>query len=131
MFSVPDHYYRKLHRAHNSARSTTALHVQLVTEIVQTIGRSRGHARHMPLPLQDQILSFLHTFLPKSTHIGGPCPPLMGPHTPYGKSWIHHCRLQIFNKLEVSRLDSTLSIVCHHFFVHTNFIMVSDCGKNF
>ena len=36
MFSVPDHYYRRLQRAHNSARSTTALHVQLVTEIVQT-----------------------------------------------------------------------------------------------
>ena len=32
MFSVPDHYYRRPQRAHNSTKSTTALHVQLVTE---------------------------------------------------------------------------------------------------
>ena len=31
MFSVPDHYYKILHRGYNSARS--ALHVQLVTEL--------------------------------------------------------------------------------------------------
>ena len=71
MFSVPDHFYRRLHREHNSTRSTTALHVQLVTEL------------------------YLY-------------------------------RLHIFNKIEVSRLDSTLSIVHYHFFVHTNLIMVSD-----
>ena len=34
MFTVLDHFYRRLHRGHNSTRSTTALHVQLVTEIV-------------------------------------------------------------------------------------------------
>ena len=26
-------------------------------------------------PLWDQILSFLHTFSPKSAHVGGPRPP--------------------------------------------------------
>ena len=39
------------------------------------IGGSRGRARHMPPPLRDQILSFSHTFLPKSTHVRGPHPP--------------------------------------------------------
>ena len=38
------------------------------------IGGSRGCAQHMP-PLWDPILSFLHTFSPKSAHIRGPCPP--------------------------------------------------------
>ena len=38
-------------------------------------------------------------------------------------------RLHIFDKIEVSRLDSTLSIVRHHLFVYTNFIMVSESGK--
>ena len=56
---------------------------------MQGIGRSRGvclvHA-----PLWNPILSFLHTFSPKSAHIGGPCPP-QWVHTPYGKSWICHC----------------------------------------
>ena len=33
MLSVPDHLENTLHRGHNS---TSALHVQLVTEIVQT-----------------------------------------------------------------------------------------------
>ena len=33
MFTVPDHFYKILHRGHNSTRSTTALHVQLVTEL--------------------------------------------------------------------------------------------------
>ena len=33
MFSVPDHLENTLHRGHNS---TSAQHVQLVTEIVQT-----------------------------------------------------------------------------------------------
>ena len=42
------------------------------------IGRSRGG---MPgaRPLWDPILSFLHTFLPKSAHVRGPRPPL----------WVH------------------------------------------
>ena len=35
-------------------------------------------------PQQDPILSFLHTFLPKSAHVGGWRPP-------NGKSWIRHC----------------------------------------
>ena len=39
-------------------------------------------ARH---PLWDSILSFLHTFSPKSACIGGPCPPNECT-PPYGKS---------------------------------------------
>ena len=35
MFSVPDHLDSTQHREHNSTRST-AQHVQLVTDIVQT-----------------------------------------------------------------------------------------------
>ena len=38
------------------------------------IGGSRGLCRHAP-PQQHPILSFLHMFLPKSTHIGGWHPP--------------------------------------------------------
>ena len=34
-------------------------------------------------PPWDPILSFSHTFSPKSAHVGGP-------HPPYGKSWIRH-----------------------------------------
>ena len=33
MFSVPDHLENTLHRGHNSTRTTTALHVQFVTEL--------------------------------------------------------------------------------------------------
>ena len=33
-------------------------------------------------PLQDPILSFLHTFSLKSAHVGGQNPPKMGPHPP-------------------------------------------------
>ena len=43
-------------------------------------------ARH---PLWDPILSFSHTFSPKSTHVGGPRP--TPPPPPHGKSWIRHC----------------------------------------
>ena len=47
------------------------------------IGGSRGRAQHMP-PLWDPILSFLHTFSPKSAHVGGPCPPTNGCTPPTG-----------------------------------------------
>ena len=47
------------------------------------IGRSRGCSWCMP-PQQDPILSFLHTFLPKSAHIGGWHPPPMARHPPTG-----------------------------------------------
>ena len=33
-------------------------------------------------PLRDQILPFLHTFLPRSTRIGGPRPPTQRVHDP-------------------------------------------------
>ena len=39
------------------------------------IGGSRGACQAHAPPIRDQILSFLHTFLPKSTHVGGPHPP--------------------------------------------------------
>ena len=54
------------------------------------IGGSRGVCWHMP-PLQKPILSFSHTFSLKSAHVGGQNPPKMGPHPPYGKSWIRPC----------------------------------------
>ena len=41
-------------------------------------------------PLWGPILSFSHTFSPKSAHIGGSCPPKWI-HAPYGKSWICPC----------------------------------------
>ena len=43
-------------------------------------------------PLQDQILSFLHTFSLKSAHVRGQNLPKMGPCPPYRKSWIRPCR---------------------------------------
>ena len=64
MSSVPDHWENTLHRGHNSTRTTTALHVQLVTEL------------------------YLY-------------------------------RLHLFNKIEVSRLDSTLSVFIIIFVLHT------------
>ena len=42
-------------------------------------------------PLWDPILSFLHTFSPKSVHIRGPHLPNGCMSPPYGKSWIRHC----------------------------------------
>ena len=57
---------------------------------MEYIGRSRGVLLvHAPPPQQDPILSFLHTFLPKSTHVGGWHPP-KGSAPPNGKSWIRH-----------------------------------------
>ena len=38
-------------------------------------------------PLRDPILSFSHTFSPKSTRVRGPCPPKRV-HAPHEKSWI-------------------------------------------
>ena len=50
--------------------------------MVLSIGGSREACPvHAPPPLRDQILSFSHTFLLKSTHVGGPHPP-MGPRPP-------------------------------------------------
>ena len=53
-----------------------------------TIGGSRGVPAHAPL--HDPILSFSHTFLPKSARIRGSHPP-NGSTPPYGKSWICQC----------------------------------------
>ena len=44
-------------------------------------------------PLWDPILSFSHTFSPKSACVGGPHAPLTDARPPYGKSWIHHCKV--------------------------------------
>ena len=56
------------------------------------IGGSRGGRRRHAPPQQDPILSFSHTFLPKSTHVEGWRPPPNGSAPPpNGKSWIRHC----------------------------------------
>ena len=60
----------------NTHNNENIVHYKCMTPIGGSGGG--GRARHMP-PLQDQILSFLHTFLPKSTHVGGPHPP----------QWVH------------------------------------------
>ena len=52
------------------------------------IGRSRG-ACWVHAPPWDPILLFLHTFLLKSAHVGGPRPPNRST-PPHGKSWICH-----------------------------------------
>ena len=50
-----------------------------------TIDGSRGAGpRHPPPTIRDPILSFLHTFSPKSTHVRGWCPPPNGSATPTG-----------------------------------------------
>ena len=48
--------------------------VKIMKQIADDIGRSRGCHWHVP-PQQDPFLLLLHTFLPKSVHIGGWCPP--------------------------------------------------------
>ena len=49
------------------------------------IGRSRGGMPGTCPPMRP------NSFVFACAHIGGPCPPLMGAHPPYGKSWICHC----------------------------------------
>ena len=51
-----------------------------------------GCARHTPL--QDPILSFLHTFSQKSARIRGPRPP-NGSTPPYSRSLIRHCTVMV------------------------------------
>ena len=90
-------------------------------------------------PLWDPILSFSHTFSPKSACVGGPCPPNGCTPPPMGNPGsatavhldlrLNTCnlystelyRLRIFNKLEVSRLDSRLSsLVIISSYIHTS-----------
>ena len=59
-------------------------------QLHQFIGGSRGCARCTPPPM-GPILSFLHTFSPKSACFGGPHPPNGCTPPPHGKSWICHC----------------------------------------
>ena len=54
---------------------------QINYKTITLIGGSRG-ACWVHTPLWDPILLFSHTFLPKRTCIGGPCPPLTGPCPP-------------------------------------------------
>ena len=48
--------------------------VEFTATLLVSIGGSGGGCR-AHATLRDQILSFSHTFLPKSTHVGGPRPP--------------------------------------------------------
>ena len=68
------------------------------------IGGSRGGVPGAR-PLWDPILSFLHTFTPKSAHVRGPCPPngCMPPPPPHEKSWISHCYIyyQEINNIKI------------------------------
>ena len=50
-----------------------------------------GAASACPPTQRDPILSYSHTFPPKSAHIGGRCPPP----PPNGKSWIRHCHFKV------------------------------------
>ena len=49
------------------------------TKALANLGGGMPGTRH---PLWDPILSFLHTFSPKSTCVGGPCPLLTGARLP-------------------------------------------------
>ena len=74
------------------------------------IGRSSG-VLPVHAPQQDPILSFLHSFLPKSTHCQRSVPPqwLCAPPPPNGKSWIRHC---VCNHLIGLRYAILFFIVC-------------------
>ena len=56
--------------------------------LVANIGGSRGGAAGAALQ-QDPILSFSHTFLPKSAHIEGRRPPMENPGSATGKHIIY------------------------------------------
>ena len=56
------------------------------------IGGSTYKISRRTPPLRDPILSFSHTFSPKSAHIGGPRPsPDTGPRPHCDKSWVRRC----------------------------------------
>ena len=68
-----------------------------------TIGGSRG-ACPVHAPLWDPILSFLHTFSPKSAHVGGPPPPngcTLPPTGNPGSTTDHECLCQNAKLTEV------------------------------
>ena len=86
--------------------------------MVLYIGGSRGAPPAPPPPpppQQDQFLSFLHTFLPKSVCVGGWCPHQRVGAPPNGKSWIRHWdikTLHIF--LKVIRTNHVLKLHVHY-----------------
>ena len=73
--------------------------------MLQIIGEPRRHARNPSRSLRDPILSFLHTFSPKNSHVGGRCPP------------------QRVGTPQREILDPPLQMVCHlkfHFLLFQN-----------
>ena len=63
-----------LDKMHYRLKDATGLLLDGTYHVNHIIGRSRGCAG-CTAPLWDPILSFSHTFSPKSAHVGGPCPP--------------------------------------------------------
>ena len=67
-------------------------------DLIYYIGGSRGGRAGRTPPLRDPILSFSHTFSPKSTRVGGPRLPLMGPRPPMenpgSANVLHKCEQQ-------------------------------------
>ena len=74
---------------------------------IYSIGGSRGGVPGARHSLRYPILSFSHTFSPKSARVWVNIPP-NGSTAPYGKSWIRNC-IGLFNFL---RYPSWFSVIC-------------------
>ena len=72
-------------------------------------------------PQWDPILSFLHMFPPKSTRVGGRCPPRAGAPT-NGKSWIRH-------RLRVGNLVIKLFLKVSHATFHATESTLQNMGR--
>ena len=78
-----DVFHPRQENRHKRVRKTSAI-LSISQRCSKTIGGSRG-GRAGARPLQDPILSFLHTFSLKSAHVGGQNPPKMSPRPPLRK----------------------------------------------
>ena len=77
--------------------------------VVQGIGGSRGAPPAHP-PQQDPILSFLHTFLPKSAHIGGRRPPKGSAPPPTGNPGSATAR--VYDRIVMSLTCCSCKLLC-------------------